>query len=63
VEVHDQCGVLHDGNFNGEYATKKAAFEAATVAASLAVRQGHEVHLSVAGREQGEFAQPAERGS
>jgi hypothetical protein len=56
-------GGAHDGNINGEYATKEAAFEAATVAASLAVRQGHRVHLSVPGRDEGEFARPAEIGS
>ena len=62
VAVRDQWGVLHDGDINGEYATKEAAFEAAAIAASLAVRQGHEVHLSVPGREAGEFAQPAANG-
>jgi hypothetical protein len=45
--------VLHDGNANGDYATKEAAFEAAVSAASLAVREGHEVHLGVPGREAG----------
>ncbi|MBU6462295.1 MAG: hypothetical protein KGK01_10120 [Bradyrhizobium sp.] len=51
VEVRDQWGVLHDGNIKGQYATKEAAFEAAATAASLAIRQGHEVHVSVPGRE------------
>jgi phosphotransferase system HPr-like phosphotransfer protein len=51
VEVRDRWGVLHDGNINAEYATKEAAFEAAATAASLAIRQGHEVHVSVPGRE------------
>jgi hypothetical protein len=62
IAVHDQWGVLHDGSVNGEYATKEAAFEAAVAAASLAVRQGHEVHLSVPSREAGEFDRPAENG-
>jgi len=43
-------GVLHDGDVQGEYATKEAAFEAAVAAASLAVRDGHEVHVSVPSR-------------
>ncbi|BAR53313.1 hypothetical protein ACVIWV_002113 [Bradyrhizobium diazoefficiens] len=54
VPVRDQWGVLHDGNVNGKYATKESAFEAAVVAASLALRQGHEVHVSAPGREDGE---------
>jgi hypothetical protein len=29
------------------YATKEAAFEAAVAAASLAIREGHDVHVSV----------------
>jgi len=53
VPVRDQWGVLHDGDVNGEYATKEAAFEAAVSAASLAMRQGHEVHVSVPAREAG----------
>ncbi|HTO66187.1 MAG TPA: hypothetical protein VMM15_33620 [Bradyrhizobium sp.] len=63
VAVHDQWAVLHDGEINGEYATKESAFEAATIAASLAVRQGHEVHLSVPGLDQGGFDRPAEQGT
>jgi len=35
--------VRHDGKAENEYATKEAAFEAAIAAASLALRQGHEV--------------------
>jgi hypothetical protein len=61
VAVQDQWGVLHDGNINGEYATKEAAFEAAAMAASLAVRQGHEVHVSVPGVDEGGFSRPAEK--
>ena len=56
VSVGDQWGVLHDGDIKGEYATKESAFESAVAAASLAVRQGHEVHLSVPGREPDESA-------
>jgi ribosomal protein S11 len=49
VSIRDQWGVLHDGNTGNEYATKEAAFEAAATAASLAIREGHEVHVSVPG--------------
>jgi hypothetical protein len=52
VTVRDGWGVLHDGNIKGEYATKEAAFEAAAAAASLAMGQGHEVHLSVPARDE-----------
>jgi phosphotransferase system HPr-like phosphotransfer protein len=47
-----QWGVLHDGEIGGEYSTKEAAFESAVAAASLAIRQGHEVHVCVPGRDQ-----------
>jgi hypothetical protein len=45
--------VLHDGNAENEYGTKEAAFEAAVAAASLAIREGHEVHISVPDRSAG----------
>jgi len=45
--------ILHDGTTQNDYETKEAAFEAAVSAASLAIRQGHEVHVSVPGREAG----------
>jgi hypothetical protein len=35
--------VRHDGSAENVYATKESAFEAAMAAASLALRQGHEV--------------------
>ena len=57
VEVGDKWGVLHDGTVGSmDYLTKEAAFEAAAAAASLAIREGHEVHVSVPGREAGEAA-------
>ena len=56
VPVSEQWAVLHDGNVHGEYATKESAFESAIAAASLAMRQGHEVHISVPGRNEGEAA-------
>jgi hypothetical protein len=33
--------------------TKESAFEAAIAAASPAIREGHEVHVSVPGRDEG----------
>jgi phosphotransferase system HPr-like phosphotransfer protein len=56
VPVQDQWGVLHDGDVKNRYATKEAAFESAVAAASLALRQGHEVHVTVPAREAGETA-------
>lgn len=47
--VGDKWGILHDGDIEGEYVTKESAFEAAVVAASLAIREGHEVHVSAPG--------------
>jgi len=39
--------VEHDGVRRNTYQTKEAAFEAAVAAASLAMRQGHAVRLTV----------------
>jgi len=52
VAVGNHWSVLHDGDIRSEYDTKEAAFESAVAAASLAIRQGHEVHLSVPSNEQ-----------
>jgi hypothetical protein len=41
--------IEHDGNAQNTYETKEAAFEAAIVAASLALRQGHEVVVTAPG--------------
>ena len=38
--------VRHDGNAENVYATKESAFEAAVAAASLALRQGHQVNVT-----------------
>ena len=38
--------VRHDGQAENVYQTKESAFEAAVAAASLALRQGHEVRVS-----------------
>ena len=43
--------VRHDGRSVNVYETKEAAFEAAVAAASLALRQGHEVRVSAPGSE------------
>ncbi|WP_213285306.1 hypothetical protein [Bradyrhizobium sp. sGM-13] len=53
VSEPDGWTVLHDGNAPHRYETKEAAFEAAVAAASLAMRQGHEIHISVPGRDGG----------
>ena len=37
----------HDGKINGKYSTKEFAFESAAVAASMAIKQGHEIQISV----------------
>ena len=41
--------VDHDGKAANTYQTKEAAFEAAVAAASLALRQGHEVSIAAPG--------------
>jgi hypothetical protein len=50
IPVPTGWGILHDGNVEGDHATKEAAFEAVVAAASLAIREGHEVQISVPGR-------------
>ena len=41
--------VEHDGKIANTYETKEAAFEAAVTAASLAMRQGHEIAITAPG--------------
>ena len=41
--------VNHDGKAENIYETKDSAFEAAVAAASLALRQGHEVRVTAPG--------------
>ena len=53
VPQGNEWGILHDGDVKNTYATKEAAFEAAVAAASLAIREGHEVHISVPDRSSG----------
>ena len=45
--------VLHDGAAPNDYASKEAAFESAVAAASLAIREDHELRVSVPGHETG----------
>jgi hypothetical protein len=42
--------VRHDGQAKNVYETKEAAFEAAVAAASLAMRQGHEIKITAPAR-------------
>ena len=41
--------VEHDGKVAHAYATKEAAFEAAVAAASIAMREGHEIAITAPG--------------
>jgi hypothetical protein len=43
--------IRHDGKSENVYQTKESAFEAAVAAASLAMKQGHEIQISVPGGE------------
>ena len=51
--VLPEWGVLHDGSVLNRYATKESAFKAAVDAASLAIREAHEVKISVPERSAG----------
>jgi phosphotransferase system HPr-like phosphotransfer protein len=53
VPVGKQWAVRHDGVVNLEYSTKESAFESLAAAASLAIREGHEVQISVPGEGKG----------
>jgi hypothetical protein len=51
-EIFGQKGdwhVRHDGKVANTYETKEAAFEAAVTAASLAMREGHEIAITAPG--------------
>jgi hypothetical protein len=63
VPQGEEWGVLHDGYVKNRYATKEAAFEAAVAAASLAIREGHEVHISVPDRSSRNQTAPRGEGS
>ena len=49
VPFQDGWGVAHDGGTVGPYVSKEAAFEAAAAAVALAVREGHEITLTIPG--------------
>jgi hypothetical protein len=56
---HDtEWRVRHDGKAENIYETKETAFEAAIAAASLALRQGHEVRVAAPGRGSAGGAEP-----
>lgn len=59
VPVGKSWAIQHDGKINGEYSTKEAAFESAAVSASMAIHEGHEVHVSVPSAEHSEAASKA----
>lgn len=45
--------IRHDETNEGKYDTKEAAFEAAIAAASLAIKQGHEIRVTAPGHDAG----------
>jgi hypothetical protein len=47
VGSENEWRIQHDGKAEHVYTTKESAFEAAVAAASLALRQGHEVRITV----------------
>jgi LDH2 family malate/lactate/ureidoglycolate dehydrogenase len=56
VPFEDGWGVAHDGKTTGPYETKEAAFEAAVLPASNAIKLGYAVSVMVEGSEQREPA-------
>ena len=51
VNGSDRWAIRHDGKLAGDYATKEAAFEATVAPASIAIKEGHAVTISVDGTE------------
>jgi hypothetical protein len=49
VPVGKQWAVRHDGATGLAYSTKESAFESLAAAASMAIREGHEVRINVPG--------------
>ena len=48
IQGSGKCwSIFHDGKPEGDYETPEAAFEAAVAAASLALREGHEIRVTV----------------
>ncbi|MFC0243790.1 hypothetical protein [Rhodopseudomonas telluris] len=56
VGTDTSWGVRHDDDPIGDYASKEAAFEAAVMAATNAIKFGHEVRITVPGQEGAETA-------
>jgi hypothetical protein len=57
TRVADGWGVEHDGKVEGgPYLSKESAFEAIAAAASNSIKNGHEIRITVPGREAGEGA-------
>ena len=54
TRVADGWGVEHDGKIEGSYLSKESAFEAIAMAASNAIKNGHEIRVTVPGRAAGE---------
>jgi hypothetical protein len=46
--------IEHDGAGEGSYSTKESAFEAAVAAASNSIKDGHEIVITVPGRQPGQ---------
>ena len=46
----DSWTIFHDGKPEGDYRTAESAFEAAIAAASLALREGHDIRVTVNNR-------------
>ncbi|HLH94894.1 MAG TPA: DUF2188 domain-containing protein [Xanthobacteraceae bacterium] len=57
VHARDDWSIEHDGAMTGVYATKEAAFEAAAIAASNAIKEGHGITITVPGAD--ETGEPA----
>ena len=55
--------IRHDGKAENVYQTKEAAFEAAVAAASLALREGHEVRLTAPARGSASGSEKENRGA
>lgn len=49
VPYQDGWGVDHDGTIVGPYETREAAYEATVAAGSIALKEGHELLISVRG--------------
>lgn len=54
--VKDGWGVEHEGQMEGSYLSKESAFEAIAMAASNSIKNGHEIRITVPGREGDEAA-------